>query len=152
LRGQKTEYSDIQVKNEYPIDKLLDNNAGMYELNINIENVSAEVIGFKLFNAIGEYIEVFISLSEQKLFMDRKNSGTIDFSEHFPAVTFAPVDKKQFYQLRLLVDRASVECFEGVGETAMTNLIFPNETYNRMVFYAKGGEYALNKFEIYPLK
>jgi fructan beta-fructosidase len=152
LRGQKTEYSDIQVKNEYPIDKLLDNNAGMYELNMAIENVSAEIIGFKLFNTKGEYIDAFISVAEQKIYMDRKNSGKTDFSEHFPAVTFAPIVAKNEYQLRVLVDRCSIEVFLDGGEMSMTNLIFPNEAYNRMVFYAKGGEYTLNKFEVYPLK
>jgi fructan beta-fructosidase len=54
--------------------------------------------------------------------------------------------------LRLLIDKASIECFEGEGEISMTNLVFPSEPYNRIGFYAKGGGFTVKKFTIYELK
>ncbi|MDR2914342.1 MAG: GH32 C-terminal domain-containing protein [Tannerella sp.] len=150
-RSNPAGFSNMIVKEEHNIDNLLENNQGVFELVIDIENKSSEIIGFKLFNGKGEYIDIFISLAEKKLYIDRKNSGTIGFNNHFPAVTYAPVDKKQNYQFRLLIDKASIECFEGNGEISMTNLIFPGEPYNRISFYSKGGEYNVRQLNIYNL-
>ncbi len=152
-RKDHRKFSDITVSEEYNVDNLLEKNQGTYELVIDIENQSAEIIGFKLFNTKGEYVDMFISLAENKLYMmDRKNSGIVGFNNNFPAITSAPVDKKQTYRFRLLVDKASIECFEGNGTISMTNIVFPNEPYNRMVFYSKGGNYSVNKLDIYRFK
>ncbi|KAA6325839.1 fructan beta-fructosidase, partial [termite gut metagenome] len=153
LRKEKNEIENISVENEYNLDKLLENNQGTYELVLDIENQSAEIIGFKLFNNLGELVDIFISLPEKKFYiMDRKSSGKIDFSDRFATATSAPIETKKTYRLRLLIDKASIECFEGDGESSMTNLVFPSEPYNRIGFYAKGGEFTVKKFTIYELK
>ncbi|KAA6300693.1 MAG: fructan beta-fructosidase [Candidatus Ordinivivax streblomastigis] len=153
LRQEKKELENIAVVDDYSIDKLLDNNQGTFELVLDIENQSAEIIGFKLFNNVGEFVDVFISLPENKFYvMDRKSSRKIDFSDRFASVTSAPIAAKKAYKLRLLIDKASIECFEGEGEISMTNLVFPSEPYNRIGFYANGGKYTVKKFEIYNLK
>ncbi|GHT35198.1 hypothetical protein FACS189434_12640 [Bacteroidia bacterium] len=102
---------------------------------------------------MGEFVDIFISLPEKKCYvMDRNASGKTDFSDRFATVTSAPIEAKKTYRLRLLIDKASIECFEGDGEISMTNLVFPSEPYNRIGFYAKGGKYTVNKLEIYNLK
>lgn len=151
LRGGKMEYVDIEVKDEYSIGNLLEPNAGTYELRLEITPGSAEIIGFTLSNNEKEYITVSINLPEKCLSFDRTNSGEASFSDHFPSVTYAPLQKKKSYQIRLLVDKASVECFAENGEVSMTHLIFPHDPYNRISFYAKGGNYRVNKLEVYPL-
>jgi fructan beta-fructosidase len=152
LRKETNTIENIFVENDYSIDKLLDNNQGAYELVMDIENQSAEIIGFKLFNDLGEFVDLFISLPEKKCYvMDRKSSGKIDFSDHFATVTSAPIEAKKAYRLRLLIDKASIECFEGDGEISMTNLVFPSEPYNRIGFYAKGGGFTVKKLAIYRL-
>lgn len=152
LRGKESVYTDIQVKEEYNIDPFLNENTGQYEIILTIQTQSAEIIGFALNNSeTGEFTDLYISLPEKRWYVDRKNSGTVDFSTDFPAITYAPLAKKDSYQLRVLVDKASIECFEGNGEVSMTNLIFPDKPYNRIRFYAKGGEYTLSRLEIYPV-
>ena len=37
------------------------------------------------------------------------------------------------------------------GRVAMTNLVFPNEPYNSLRFYSKGGEMKISNFTIYKL-
>lgn len=55
------------------------------------------------------------------------------------------------HTLNIFVDKCSVEIFLDGGKVAMTNLVFPNEPYNRMSCYAKGGSYKVNNCRIYRL-
>jgi fructan beta-fructosidase len=152
LRKSGNEWENLPVQEDYTIDKLLENNQGTYELLLNIENQSAEIIGFKLFNTQGEHVDFHVNLSEKKCYIiDRKNSGQVAFNDRFPTVTSAPVAAKKTYQLRLLVDKASIESFLDAGEVSMTNLIFPAEPYNRIGFYAKGGGFTVKKLTVYEL-
>ena len=152
LRQDKKEWHDITVDSEDIIDQLFDNNQGTYELLLDIENIDSKIIGFKLFNNKNESVDIFINLHDQKMYMDRRNSGIKDFNERFAAITFAPVAVKTFFQLRFLIDKASIECFVNNGDLSMTNLVFPAEPYNRIGFYTKEGKYKINKIEIYNLK
>ncbi|MDR3245233.1 MAG: GH32 C-terminal domain-containing protein [Prevotellaceae bacterium] len=152
LRGSKTEYAGIRItKDEYSLDNLLQPNEGRYELLIDLDAGSADTVGFVLSdNDKSGYIKIYISRPEGKIFFDRTHSG--NFSDRFSGIIHAPIAKKESYRLRLLVDNASVECFEGNGEISITNVIFPYSPYNRIGFYAGGGEYTVKKLEIYPLK
>ena len=75
--------------------------------------------------------------------MDRTKSGDVSFSDAFPCVTVAPT-YGQVKQLRLFIDRCSVEAFDTEGKMAMTNLVFPSEPYS--VIKLKGGKATI--FEI----
>lgn len=151
LRKESRTLEPFTVTDSFYKDDLLKDNEGAYEINLNIENTTSEIMGFKLFNTQGECMEFSINTVEGKLMINRNNSGKTDFSPHFAAVTSAPVGKKKSYILRLLVDKASIECFEGNGEIAITNIIFPSEPYNRINFYSKGGQYTVTHLEINKL-
>jgi Beta-fructosidases (levanase/invertase) len=129
----------------------LNKNTGAFELNIDLKNISAEVLGFKLFNSNGEYVDFCLNEIEKKFSMDRTKSGITSFSKEFPAITSAPIEKSGNFSLHIFVDKASIECFGNGGKFAMTNLVFPNEPYNRISFYTKGGTYNVNSFTTYNL-
>ncbi|MDL2213475.1 GH32 C-terminal domain-containing protein [Bacteroides sp. OttesenSCG-928-N06] len=150
LRGEQKKHS-FKVERTHNINNLLNANTGAYELEINITNRDAEVIGFQLFNTKGEELNCYYNLTEKNFYMDRTKSGKTDFSTEFPAVTVAPVINGKELKLRLFLDIASIEAFGNDGEFAMTNLIFPSEPYNRISFYTKGGSYTVSSFIIYPL-
>lgn len=40
-------------------------------------------------------------------------------------------------QLRIFVDRSSIEAFDSEGKMVMTNLVFPTEPYDRLVVKGK---------------
>ena len=82
--------------------------------------------------------------SKQTFMMDRTKSGDVSFSEAFPCVTQAPT-YGSMKQLRIFVDRCSIEAFDVEGKMAMTNLVFPSEPYNNIK--VKGG-----KATIYAIK
>ena len=84
--------------------------------------------------------------------MDRTKSGLTDFSGDFPVVTYAPIVPQERYTLRLFVDKSSIECFDGDGKLAMTNLVFPREPYNSLTFYAQNGSYDVESVVVYSLK
>lgn len=135
----------------YTIDSVLEDNKGAFELEIEWKNGSAEIFGFNLFNEQGENVSLYYDLSEGRFYMDRTRSGDINFSEHFPAITYAPVDKGGLYSLRIFVDLCSIECFGDDGKFVMTNLVFPQEPYNRINFYTKNGSVDVESLKIYKL-
>ena len=152
LRGKGEKKRSFKVDRTYNMDKLLADNTGSYEIEMTIKNRNAEVIGFQLFNAKGEEVDIYYNLVEKKFAMDRTKSGIVSFSPNFPVVTFAPIEDNYEMKLRIFVDKSSIEIFGDDGRLAMTNLVFPSEPYNRISFYAKGGSYTVSSFQVYKLK
>ncbi len=97
-----------------------------------------------LSNMKGEQVIMRYDGAKQKFTMDRTKSGNVSFSEAFPVVTEAPT-YGQIKQLRIFIDRCSIEAFDADGKMAMTNLVFPSEPYNNIK--VKGG-----KATIYDIK
>ncbi len=97
-----------------------------------------------LSNAKGEQVVMRYDAQQQTFAMDRTKSGDCSFSEAFPVTTTAPT-YGNIKQLRLFIDRCSIEAFDADGKMAMTNLVFPSEPYNKIT--VKGGKatiYTLN--------
>ena len=90
-----------------------------------------------LSNSAGEQVEMRYDKAANTFSMNRKNSGDTSFSEAFPAETTAPV-YGNIKQLRIFIDRCSIEVFDAEGRMAMTNLVFPSEPYNKVT--VKGGK------------
>jgi len=97
-----------------------------------------------LSNTKGEQVVMRYDAAKQTFSMDRVKSGDVSFSEAFPVVTEAPTFGT-IKQLRIFVDRCSIEAFDAEGKMAMTNLVFPSEPYNNIK--VKGG-----KTTIYEVK
>ena len=85
--------------------------------------------------------EEYILTYDQKamtLTADRSKSGQTGFQENFlkaggkdQAPVVAPVRNK-LTSLRIFIDRSSVEVFGNNGEVAITNLVFPKSTFNKV--------------------
>ena len=90
-----------------------------------------------LSNAKGEEVTMTYDAAKQTFTMDRTKSGAVGFSEAFPCETVAPV-YGPLKQLRLFIDKCSIEVLDAEGKMAMTNLVFPSEPYNKLV--VKGGK------------
>ena len=97
-----------------------------------------------LSNAKGEQVAMRYDPQKQTFAMDRTKSGNVSFSEAFPTETVAPTHG-QLKQLRIFIDRSSIEVFDADGKLSMTNLVFPTEPYNNIK--VKGG-----KATIYEIK
>ena len=84
-----------------------------------------------LSNDKGEQVVMTYDEKSRTFAMDRTKSGLCDFSDEFAALTVAPVHGK-LSQLRLFIDRSSIEAFDADGKMAMTNLVFPTRPYNKV--------------------
>ena len=93
-----------------------------------------------LSNTKGEQVVMRYDAAKQTFSMDRVKSGDVSFSEAFPVVTEAPTFGT-IKQLRIFIDRCSIEAFDAEGKMAMTNLVFPSEPYNNIK--VKGGRFTV---------
>lgn len=151
-RGEKVSKPSFNVAGEYEVASLLDDNKGAYEVELVIQNQGASKIAFCLLNEKGEKVSMHYDLARRQFVMDRSESGTVDFSKDFPAVTVAPADTDKELTLRLFVDRSSIEAFGEDGKFVMTNLVFPSLPYNKMRFTSDEKGYTVKSFKVYRLQ
>ena len=106
------------------------------EIVVDVKN-QAEII---LSNTKDEGVVMRYDATKQTFTMDRTKSGDVSFSEAFPCETTAPT-YGTIKQLRIFIDRCSIEAFDADGKMAMTNLVFPSEPYNNIK--VKGGKVTI---------
>ena len=99
-----------------------------------------------LSNEKGERVVMRYDAAAETFEMDRMNSGKTDFSNEFSAITKAPTHGK-ITQLRIFVDKCSIEAFDAEGKVSMTNLVFPSKPYNKITVKGK----SKGKYQVYHL-
>ena len=90
-----------------------------------------------LSNSKGEKVVMEYDPKDRSFLMDRNLSGNTSFNKDFPARTIAPVHGT-LRQVRIFIDRCSIEVFDSEGKMAMSNLVFPSEPYDKLSL--KGGK------------
>ena len=98
-----------------------------------------------LSNDKGEKVVMNYDAKAETFSMDRTKSGKMDFSKDFVAVTKAPT-YGNISQLRIFIDKSSIEALDADGKMSMTNLVFPSKPYNKVTVKGKG------KYQIYDIK
>lgn len=98
-----------------------------------------------LSNDKGEKVVMNYDAKAETFSMDRTKSGKVDFSKDFAAVTKAPTYGK-ISQLRIFIDKSSIEALDADGKMSMTNLVFPSKPYNKVIVKGKG------KYQVYDIK
>lgn len=151
-RVEEKKIPTFEVKGNYEVVSLLADNKGAYEIEMTIGNKGTSKIDFSLINEKDEKVAMYYDVVRKQFVMDRSASGIVGFSRDFPAVTVAPVRNTDQIHLRLFIDRSSVEAFGEDGEYVMTNLVFPAEPYNRMVFSSDKGSYIVKSMNVYRLQ
>ena len=98
-----------------------------------------------LSNDKGEKVVMNYDAKAETFSMDRTKSGKVDFSKDFAAVTKAPT-YGNISQLRIFIDKSSIEALDADGKMSMTNLVFPSKPYNKVTVKGMG------KYQIYDIK
>lgn len=150
-RKGKANIPSFKVDGSYEIASLLSDNEGAYEIDMTIENSGASKIMLTLSNDRGERVDMYYDMMRRQFVMDRSESGKVDFSTDFPAVTVASVPDTDNVRLRLFVDRSSIEAFGEGGKFVMTNQIFPSAPYNRMSLASLQGGFIVKSMTVYKL-
>ncbi|WP_300956695.1 DUF4980 domain-containing protein [Muribaculum intestinale] len=122
------------------------------EILMTIDPAKAHSVSLELSNALGEHVDMVYDVKSGTLSFDRRHSGIVDFSQDFPAVTYAPVHSSDGkISLRIFIDRSSIEVFGDNGRFVMTNLVFPNAPYSTLDIKADGGNAKIPDFRIYTI-
>ena len=122
---------------------LLKKNHGAYEITATLDMQKSEQAQLTLLNNKGEEVVIGFDTAKKEYYFDRTKSGQTAFSDDFASVTRAPLPDVGRYQLRIFVDKASIEIFidPGFGNSGlfpMTSIVFPSEPYNHLRFDGKG--------------
>ena len=100
-----------------------------YELVLRFGHPAEPVFGVRLYSDEQHWTEVAFDISKKEFYIDRTRSGA-PVGADFPVKTTAPLVASRPYDLRLIVDRSSVEAYAQNGTIAMTDLIFPPSANN----------------------
>ncbi len=133
--------------------RLPSENDGVCEILADVNPGNAAKVNLELSNSKGEKVEMIYDVNARTLSFDRRESGIVDFSQDFPAVTVSPTfgDGKKI-SLRIFIDRSSIEVFGDNGRFVMTNLVFPNEPYSSLSIKSENGTAKLSGLRIYSIK
>ncbi len=93
-----------------------------------------------LSNDINEKIIIGYDKKNSQYFIDRTQSGKIDFKDGFSAIHTAPrFTRNSKMDLTLIIDVSSVELFADDGLTVMTEIFFPDKIYNKLHIQSPNG-------------
>lgn len=151
LRGQLLKKSSFKTSRNVRTTALPTANDGICEIEIEIESVKGAPVTLELSNIKKEKVIITYDPTAETVAFDRRQSGIVDFSQDFPAVTVAPTlsDSKRV-SMRLFVDRSSIELFDTAGKYVMTNLVFPTEPYTELSV-SSDGKAKVNMLKIHQI-
>lgn len=115
-------------------------------LECSLSDITADIIGLRIFNNQGEYVEISFNMDRRVFSVDRSNSGNCSFHEGFSNISVAPVSDSDKQSLKVIIDQASVECFTDIAATS--DIVFPKEPFSRISFYCIGGSAKVSSLEI----
>ena len=111
-------------------------------------------MGVVLSNTKNEKVEIGYDAASKQFFIDRAESGKVEFSKEFVRgrQTAPRLSRHPILKLRLIIDVASVELFADDGATVMTAIYFPNEDFKTTKIFAQNGAAQLVKGQVWDLK
>ena len=103
---------------------------------------------FTLENKEGEGVVFTVDFKANTIAIDRSKSGKVTFSGGANNQIVAPI-LGDGYDVRIFIDKGSVECFINDGKTVLSNAVFPSSTYTELKFSDKKNA---TKPKIYSIK
>ncbi|WP_445489598.1 GH32 C-terminal domain-containing protein [Niallia sp. 03133] len=129
--------------------------SGAFEIEAEMEILSDSKItefGFHVREGVEEKTVVGYKTAENKLFVDRDDSGETDFSSLFSTFHEAPLKpENKRIKINIFVDDSSIEVFGNDGEAVFSNVIFPDPSSRSMNFYTKGGDVHVVSLKVHSL-
>ena len=148
--GEKYEFKGHEI--QY-CDQLLANiSAGSYLLKIEFENLEAEEFGIDLLMDGRKKTRIGYSVKDRALFINRQESGNVEFTDTFASIESAPLDLKEGYlKMDIIVDQSVIELFASDGERVFTDQVFPDSTQVGMQLYSLKGRTRVINLELFKV-
>ncbi|MFD3002432.1 glycoside hydrolase family 32 protein [Pontibacter toksunensis] len=142
------------ISNVLDISDKLSINTSTYDLQLRLEPVGTQnSFAVELSNAKNQKVLVGLDASRGQYYIDRTKSGDHSFSDKFSGIQYAPrLSNDKAFDLRLVVDVASVELFADSGKTVMTAIFFPDEEFTKVKLVTENGQLKLVSGQMTDLK
>lgn len=143
------------VKSDNATNLLEGISSGAFEIEAEIEIPSPSKLtefGFQVRKGADQKTVVGYKTAENKIFVDRAESGETDFSSLFSTLHEAHLnmDNKRI-KLNIFVDDSSIEVFANDGKVVFSDVIFPDPASRGMEIYTKGGEVNVVSLKVHEL-
>lgn len=129
--SSKSNTQDLVVKDdELKVVKLMSGNTSEIKFK-----TSGRDIMFNLNNKAGDSLLFGFDAKDYKFVFDRRKSGQTDFKDNFAlGLQHMPLPNlpEGEIEVRILLDRSSIEIFINQGQYVMTNQIFPNQPFETL--------------------
>ena len=148
-----SEKKDIEISPENPFqystDSLVSSRIRLEATLINSNEIIVE-IG----NARDQQIVIGYRKETGEAYLDRTGAGVSDFEKSFAAKTHTaimqPGDERII--MDILLDKSSIELFLNEGMFVFTDLVFPEEPYNKVTIRTDSGSPLLNKLKFFTMQ
>ena len=121
------------------------------ELEIPSSNKTTE-FGFQLREGAEQKTVVGYKPADNKIFVNRAESGETDFSSLFSTLHEAPLNmENNRIKMNIFVDDSSIEVFANDGNVVFSDVIFPDPSSRSMNFYTKEGEVNVVSLKVHSL-
>jgi fructan beta-fructosidase len=122
-----------------------------FELDLQFRRPSEQVFGIRIYTDEQHWTEIGFDEPKGEFYLDRTRSGAA-ITPDFAAKTTAPLIASRSYDLRLIVDRSSVEAYAQNGTITMTDLIFPPSQSSRIALFSTTGKAVSVKGNLWKLR
>ncbi len=120
-------------------------------MDLQFGTTAEPAFGVRLYSDDQHWTEIGFDRQKQQFYIDRTKSGAA-VGPGFLTRTVAPLVAGRPYDLKLIVDRSSVEAYAQSGTIAMTDLIFPSSESSRVKVFSATGKPVGVKGEIWKLR
>lgn len=110
-----------------------------YELDLEFPRPPRGTFGLRLYADDQHWTEIGFNVQRAEFYIDRTHSG-LQISPEFSVRTEAPMQPGRPLNLRVVVDRSSVEAYAQDGTIAMTDLIFPPSQRDTIRSFSEEGQ------------
>ena len=125
------------------------------ELNLTFEKAKnlPESFGIVLSNSKNEKVKIGYDSNKKAFFVDNTRNGWQSPNKDFAMISYAPfVLENEKVNMRIFVDRSSIELFAENGKVVFTNQVFPSESYSKIEAFSEKGNIKLSKMDLITLK
>ena len=147
LTGNTKILSNVIVKESLDITKRLGNVNGLFQLDLT--ELPVADFSIELSNAKGDRITIGFDKSTNQYYIDRTQSGIVDFNKNFAGKYTAPrFANNKSIGLKLIADKASVELFADDGLSTMTSVFFPHEPISMIKIKAAETGFVIKELKL----
>ncbi|WP_299129748.1 glycoside hydrolase family 32 protein [uncultured Winogradskyella sp.] len=124
------------------------------KLSFTLSQLKNFMYSVKFYNTLGDTLTIGLDNANKTFFIDRRQSGKVDFSKKFaPKISTASYTAQlKAVNIDIVLDKTSVEVFYNNGMYVMTELFFPNAPFDDFSIVSEDQSFLIDDLKIETLK